>query len=34
MGNDSNILPALYIVYEKSGQFFFYTLLTNLFKQR
>ena len=31
---DSNFLPALYIVYKKLGQFFFHTLLTNLFQQR
>ena len=33
-GNDSDFLPALYIVYKKLGQFFFYTSLANLFKQR
>ena len=32
-GNDFNFLPAKYNVYEKLGQFFFHTLLTNLFKQ-
>ena len=31
--NDSNFLPALYIVCKKLGQFFFHTLLPNLFKQ-
>ena len=30
----SNFLPALCIVYKKLGQFFFHTLLANLFKQR
>ena len=32
--NDSNFLPVLYILYKKLGQFFFHTLLTNLFRQR
>ena len=32
-GNDFNFLPAKYNVYEKLGQFFFHTLLANLFKQ-
>ena len=32
--HDSNFLPTLYIVYKKLGQFFFHTLLANLFKQR
>ena len=32
--NDFNFLPALYIVYKKLGQFFFHTLLANLYKQR
>ena len=31
--NDSDLLPALYILYKKLGQFFFHTLLVNLFKQ-
>ena len=31
--NGSDVFPALYIVYKKLGQFFFHTLLTNLFKQ-
>ena len=29
-----DFLPALYIVYEKLTQFFFHTLLANLFDQR
>ena len=32
--DDSDFLPAVYIVYKKLGQFFFHTLLANLFKQR
>ena len=32
--NDSNFLPALYILYKRLGQFFLHTLLANLFKQR
>ena len=32
--DDSDFLPALYIVYKKLGQFFFHTSLANLFKQR
>ena len=32
--DDSNFLVALYSVYKKLGQFFFHTLLANLFKQR
>ena len=32
--NDSEFLPALYIVYKKLGQFFFHNLLANLFQQR
>ena len=32
--NDSKSLLPLYIVYKKLGQFFFHTLLANLFKQR
>ena len=32
--NDSEFLTALYIVYKKFGQFFFHTLLGDLFKQR
>ena len=33
--NDSDFLPALYIIaYNKLGEFFFHTLLANLFKQR
>ena len=32
--SDSDFLPALYIVYIKLGQFFFHTVLANLFKQR
>ena len=31
---DSDFLQALYSLYKKSGQFFFHTLLTNLFRQR
>ena len=31
---DSDFLQALYSVYKKIGQFFFDTLLANLFKQR
>ena len=34
LGNDSDFLPALYILYKKIGQFSFHTLLSNLFKQR
>ena len=29
--DDSDFLPALYIAYKKLGQFFFHTLLANLF---
>ena len=32
--DDSEFLVALYSVYKKLGQFFFNTLLANLFKQR
>ena len=32
--DDSNFLVALYSVYKRLGQFFFHTLLANLFKQR
>ena len=32
--NDSNFPLALYIVYTKLGQFFFHTLLANVFKER
>ena len=32
--DESNFLVALYSIYKKLGQFFFDTLLTNLFKQR
>ena len=32
--DDSDFLVALCSVYKKLGQFFFHTLLTNLFKQR
>ena len=32
--NNSDFLPALYIVCKKLEQFFFQTLLANLFKQR
>ena len=32
--NHSNFHSALYIVYKKLGQFFFHTLLANLFRQR
>ena len=31
---DSDFLQALYSLYKKSEQFFFHTLLTNLFRQR
>ena len=31
---DSDFLPALYIVYKKSRQFFFHTVLPNVLKQR
>ena len=31
---DSDFLRALYSLYKKSEQFFFHTLLTNLFRQR
>ena len=31
--DDSGFLPALYIVCKRFGQFFFYNLLDNLFKQ-
>ena len=32
--NDSDFLPALYILCKRLGQFFFHALLANLFKQR
>ena len=32
-GKITDFLPALYIVFKKLGQFFFHTLLANLFKQ-
>ena len=32
--NDSDFLPTLYIAYKILRQFFFHTLLANLFKQR
>ena len=32
--NGFDFLPALCIVYKKLGQYFFHTLLANLFKQR
>ena len=32
--NDYDFFWALYIVYKRLGQFFFHTLLINLFKQR
>ena len=32
--NDADFIRALHIVYKKLGQFFFDTLVTNLFKQR
>ena len=32
--NDSDFFQPLYIEYKKLGQFFFHTLLANLFKQR
>ena len=32
--NDSDFLPTLYIVYKKLRQFFFHTLLVNVFKQK
>ena len=31
--NDSDFIPAQYIVYKKLVQLFFHTLLANLFKQ-
>ena len=35
MGNDEPVfLVVLYSVYKKLGQFFFHTLVANLFKQR
>ena len=32
--DDSNFLPSSYNAYKKLGQFFFHTLLANLFKQK
>ena len=32
--NDSDFLPALYIVYKKLEQLFFHALLANLFKKK
>ena len=32
--DDSDFLVALYSVQKKSGQFYFYVLFANLFKQR
>ena len=32
--DDSAFLRALYCVYSETGQFFFHTLLANLFKKR
>ena len=32
--NDSDFLRALHIVYKKLGQFFFHTLVANLFNQK
>ena len=32
--DDSDFIQASYSVYKKSWQFFFHTLLANLFKQR
>ena len=33
-GNDYNFFPALFNAYKKLRQFFFHTLLADLFKQR
>ena len=32
--DDSDFLPSSYNAYKKLGQFFFHTLLANLFKQK